>query len=163
MNPRISPGRWWRARDARERRMLLAMGVALAAFAWWYGLLVPLRHLREHTRTRYDHAAAEWLAVRDAAAAIRDLSAGRPRDGATLAADVLAAAKTAGVAVSRQRPQAQARLAVGIDAVDAPQLLAWLDVLQRERRVGVERIRIEKRDGRLQADIVFRAGAEHAR
>jgi general secretion pathway protein M len=143
--------------------MLLAMCVALGAFAWWYGLLVPLRNLREHAHARYDHAAAEWLAVRDAAAAIRELSAGGPHGAAALATEVLAAAETAGVAVSRQRPQAQAKLAVGIDAVDAPHLLAWLDTLQRERRVGVERVRIEKRDGRLQADIVFRPVAETAR
>ena len=138
--------------------MLRVMSVAIAAFVWWYGLLVPLQQLREHTRTRYDHAAAEWQAVREGAAAIRTLSAGRPRDAATLAGDAMAAAEAAGVAVSRQRPQAGKSLAIGIDAVDAPQLLAWLDAMQRERRVVVDQAHIEKRDGRLQAEIVLATG-----
>lgn len=158
-----STNAWWRARNARERAMLLAMCAALAAFAWWYGLLVPLRLWREDAQGRYDRAAVGWLAVRDAGAAIRDLSAGRPRDPATLAAVVLQAAEEAGVSVSRQRHDNEGRLALEIDAADAPALLEWLDTLQRQHAIAAERVLIEKRDGRLRAELGFRTATGQVR
>lgn len=154
---------WWLARNAREKTMLLVMLAVFAAFVWWYGLLVPLRHMREQTRLRYDHAAAEWLAVRSAAATIRERAAAGPRDGEALAAAVLGAAEDAGVAVSRQRPLAGVAFAVGVDALDAPQLLDWLERSHREHHLVVSQALIGKRDGRLQAEITFTSGATGAR
>lgn len=158
-----SASAWWRARNTRERAMLLVMSAALAAFAWWYGLLVPLRLWRAEAQGRYDRAAVEWLAVHDAGAAIRDLSAGRPRDPATLAAAVLQAAEDAGVAVSRQRHDAQGRLALEVDAADAPALFEWLDTLQRQHAIAADRVLVERRDGRLRAELGFRTATEQVR
>lgn len=150
---------WWRTRAPRERGMLLAMCAALAAFAWWYALLLPLRGWRAQAQARYDHAAVEWLAARDGAIAIRDLSAGRPRDPSALAARVLATAEDAGIAVSRQRHDAQGLFEVELDAVQAPALLGWLDSLQRLHAIGAERVLVEKRDGRLHVQLAFRTAA----
>lgn len=136
--------------------MLTVMALALAAFAWWYAALVPLRLWQARAQARYDRAAATWLAVRDADAATRELTAGHARDPSTLAAGVLAAAEATGIAVSRQRQDARGRLALEVDATDAPALLAWLDLLQRQHGVAVERLRVEKRDGRLRVALSVR-------
>lgn len=150
---------WWGSRNARERAMLVAMCIALAAFAWWYGLLMPLRLWREHARTRYDHAAAAWQATRANATAIAALVAAQPRNRETLAATVLDSAREAGIAVSRQRSDAQGRFVVDIDAVDAVQLQAWLDALQSKQRIAPQAVAIGKRDGRLHAELGFAAAA----
>lgn len=155
MNARSNATRWWLARDPREKTMLTVMLVAVAAFVWWYGLLVPLRQVREQARLRYDHSAAEWMAVSAAATVFREQAAAGPRDDAALAAAVLDAAQDAGVAVSRQRMVAPGTFAAGVDAVDAPQLLDWLERSRREHQLAVSQARIGKRDGRLQADITF--------
>ena len=157
-----SVGAWWHARNARERAMLLAMSTALAAFAWWYGLLVPLQLWRGEAQARYDCAAVEWLAVRQTGATIRELSVGRPRDPAALAAAVLSAAEDAGVAVSRQRHDAQGRLALEVDRADAPALFEWLDTLQRRHALAAERVLVERHDGRLRAQLGFRTATEQA-
>lgn len=135
------------------------MGLALAALAWWYAALVPLRLWQARAQARYDRAAATWLAVRDTSAALRELSAGHPRDPAALAASALGAAEAAGIAVSRQRQDEHGRLALEVDAVDAPALLGWLDLLQREHGIAVERLRVEKRDGRLRVAVSVRTEA----
>ena len=153
---------WWGSRNGRERVMLAAMCIALAAFAWWYALLVPLRLWREQARTRYDHAAAAWQATRANATAIAALAAAQPRNRETLAARVLESARDAGIAVSRQRSDAQGRFVVDIDAVDAVQLQAWLDALQRRQRIAPQAVAIGKRDGRLQAELGFAAAATAA-
>ncbi len=162
MNLLTSSTAWWRLRNARERQMVLVMFAAVAAFVWWYGLLVPLQAWRTHSQGRYDRAASEWLEVRDTTATIRELGAGRPRDPATLAAEVLDSATDHGVAVNRQRHNARGRFVVGIDAVDAPQLLGWLGSLQQDRRIAVAAAKVEKRDGRLSAELDFRTTVEGA-
>ena len=146
---------WWCLRNARERQMLVLMGISLAAFVWWFGLLLPLQSWRKQSQVRYDRAAAEWIAVRDTTAAIRALQAGSPRDAASLATDVLGSAKDHGVAISRRRQNAQGAMVVGIDAVDSPQLLGWLAALQQERQVMVETAVVEKSDGRVRAELAF--------
>lgn len=155
--------RWWLAREPREKTMLTVMLVAMAAFVWWYGLLAPLRDLREQSRLRYDHSAAEWMAVSAAAAVFREQAATGPRDDAALAATVLDAAQDAGIAVSRQRTVAPGTFAAGVDAVDAPQLLGWLERSHREHHLLVLQALIGKRDGRLQAEITFTSGATGTR
>lgn len=153
---------WWSIRNARERAMLATMCIALAAFAWWYGLLMPLRLWREQARTRYDHAAAAWQATSTNAAAIAALAAAQPRNPEALAATVLDSARDAGIAVSRQRRDAQGRFVVDIDAVDAAQLQAWLDALQRRQRIAPQAVAIGKREGRLHAELGFDAPAAAA-
>lgn len=154
---------WWRGRDARERGMLWLMCVAIAAFAWWYGLLVPLRLWREDARTRYDHGVATWQATRANVDTISALAAAQPRDDDALAAAVLGSARDAGISVSRQRSDPQGRFVVDIDAVDAPQLLGWLDALQRRHRIAPEAVAIGKREGRLQAELGFAPSAAGTR
>lgn len=157
MNAFHSMRAWWQARNHRERAMLTLMLAALAAFAYWYALLLPMSWVRDQARTGYDLAASELSAVAGDAAAIRALQQQRPPlpRGEAFTAAILASARDAGVAVARQRRAADGALELGIDAVDAPALLAWLDALRRVPGIAPRRISIEKADGRLRVEAAF--------
>ncbi len=50
---------WWTQRNRREQAMLAVMFAAVAAFAFWYGMLSPARALREAARRDYSAAVRQ--------------------------------------------------------------------------------------------------------
>lgn len=154
----------WHARQPRERVMLAAMGVAITAFLYWYGGVVPLRQLAGSAQAYYDREAASLVAVRGNLAAIRAAreSVPEPPAGDGYAAVILATAQAAGVSISRQRVRGDDGLAVGIDAVDAPALFAWLDALRITHGIAPDTLDAGRRGGRLHAEVSFPGHARHA-
>lgn len=154
----------WHARQPRERVMLAAMAVAIAAFLYWYGGVVPLRQLAGSAQAHYDREASSLVAVRGNLAAIRAAreSVPEPPAGDGYPAAILATGHAAGVSVSRQRVHGDGGLAVGIDAVDAPTLFAWLDVLRVTHGIAPDTLDAGRRDGRLHAEVSFPGRARHA-
>lgn len=147
---------WWRARAPRERVLLALMVVALALFVGWYGLVAPLLSWRDAAAGRRADAALALARVEADLAEIAALRQARTpnRDPESMLLD---SAREAGVAVSRHRRDDSGARVLGIDAVDAPALFAWLDVLRSEHGVGPQRLLLEKADGRLRAELVFPA------
>lgn len=147
----------WRARQPRERTMLVVMALAIGAFAYWYGGVVPLRHLADGARDAHDRAARRLAVVRGNLAAIRAARDARPQvpQGPAYAAAILASAQAKGVSPSRQRPREDGGLAVGIDAVDAPALFAWLDALRSTHGIAPDTLEVGRRGGRLHAEVAF--------
>lgn len=150
---------WWRMRDRRERIMLGTMFAMLAAFVFWYGMLTPLRWLGAEARQHYDLAASATMAIESDLQAIATLRQQRPLvpTGEQFTRTVLAAAEQAQVSISRQRGDETGVLTVGIDAVDAEALFAWLDALRRDHGIAPRSLDIVKRDGRLQVEASFAA------
>ncbi len=148
---------WWQARDIRERRMLAAMVLALAAFIAWYGVTVPLRSWRDDARARHDRAASELLATQTAASEIEALGQARPAPGdmQQLETAVLDAARAAGVAISRHRADGPAALQVDIESVATPALLSWLDALRIEHGIAPDTLEITEASGALRVGARF--------
>ncbi|MGY0557272.1 MULTISPECIES: type II secretion system protein GspM [unclassified Lysobacter] len=149
----------WQSRELREQRMLAVMFVAIAAFALWFGVVAPLRHVRDAARDRVDRATADLREVTRGVTAIRTLQAQRPAASAPddFASAILDAAAAAQVPVSRQRIDEAGVLEVGIDAVDAPALLGWLDGLVEQHGIAPMAVDIAERNGRLQVQARFRS------
>ncbi|AWV06870.1 type II secretion system protein GspM [Marilutibacter maris] len=145
---------WWRARDDRERTMVATMLVMLAAFAYWYALLTPLRYLRDAARAGYDRAAADATAVRGLASELRLVrerdDRGRPGTRA-----LLDSAADAGIAVSRRRRDEHGALVLGIDRVQSEPLFAWLAGLRHDHGIGPDTLHVERRDGALRVEVGF--------
>lgn len=157
MSPLQGLGGWWRARDRREQRMLAAMVALLTAFGYWYGVIVPLQHLRETTRGEYLQTVRE---VRSMAADLERIitlrrSATRPGDAASLRRIVLATAGEAGLAISRQREDGAA-FEIGIDSTATAQVLAWLDLLRQRHGVAPQELQIERHNGDVRVRARFR-------
>ena len=154
----------WHARQPRERMMLAAMAVAIATVLYWYGGVVPLRQFAGSAQARHDREAASLAAVRGNLAAIRAAreSVPEPPAGDGYAAAILATAQAAGVSISRQRTHGDGGLAVGIDAVDAPTLFAWLDAVRITHGIAPDTLDAGRRDGRLHVEVSFPGRAPHA-
>lgn len=147
----------WRARAPRERVMLAVMFSATAAFLYWYGGVVPLRKLAASAEARYHREAESLVALRHTLAAIRAAREATPEPpaGTAYAAAILASAPAAGVSISRQSAHGDGGLAVGIDAVDAPALFAWLEALRSNHGIAPDMLDVGRRDGRLHAELAF--------
>lgn len=149
---------WWQGRDDRERRMLAVMVVMVAAFAYWYGLIVPLQRLRDAAHEDYRRTVHE---TRGMAADLQRIAALRgagtpPPSAEALPAAVLAAAGEAGLAISRQQPGG-GRFGVGIDSAGTTQVLAWLDLLRERHGLVPHFLRIERHNAGVRVEASFDA------
>lgn len=148
---------WWLAREPRERAMLAVMAVLLAAFAWWYGLLLPLRALRDDAAAHHDRAVIALHAVEAELAALPPAAAGpTPATGPeALQHRVLASLREAGLAPSRQRTAADGAFILEFERVESPTLFAWLGRLALDEGLAPSTLRVERADGRLRAEAGF--------
>ena len=150
---------WWQGREPRERVMLAVMALLVAAFAWWYGLLWPLRALRDGAEAHLDRAAVALLAV-EAEVAILAAS-GAPAPAASGEAQqhrILASLREAGLTPSRQRTAADGAFVLEFDRVGSPELFGWLGQLATGDGLAPSSLRVERADGRLQAEAGFGGG-----
>lgn len=147
---------WWQAREPRERIMVSVMLVAIAAFVAWYGVLSPLRHARDAAQARYLRAVAALAETESTLATLGQARGTRPAvRGAAFADRIVDSAGAAGVAISRRDTDADSSLVLGIDGVAANTLFAWLDALRRDHGIAPLALEIDKRDGRLRAELRF--------
>lgn len=148
---------WWQAREPRERRMVAVMLAALAAFVLWYGMIAPLRQARDDARARHAEAVAAVQEIERALASIEASTARLPPApaGDAFAATVVDSAGAAGVAISRQDEGGDGVLVVAVDAVAAPALFGWIDALRREHGIAPLALQVDKRGGRLRAELRF--------
>jgi general secretion pathway protein M len=161
MSMLAATGAWWSGRDRRERRMLAVMLALLAAFAWWYGLMWPLRALHVDARARHDDAALSLQAAEALAAASRARGAALPvpAHGDVLVRRLLDHGQAAGVVVSRHRTDAGGSVVLTLDRVPAPRLFAWLDGIEREFGVVPASMQVTRGDaGGVRAELAFDGG-----
>lgn len=146
----------WQAREPRERRMLAVMFAALGAFGCWYAVIAPLQRAEAAAQARYQRAAADLVEVQSTVRDIQALEAGRPAaTNDTWADTVLETAAAAQVPISRQRTGDQGALTVGIDAVGAPALFAWFDVLRQQHGITPHALDVGERNGQLRVEMSF--------
>ncbi|MGY1457112.1 type II secretion system protein GspM [Luteimonas sp. A534] len=159
MNTRIQA--WWRRREPREHAMLAAMAVLLAAFAWWYGLLWPLRAMRDGAQAHHHRAVVALQAAQADVAALATAGATLP-DAATgdaLQRVILDSLRDAGLAPSRQRTAADGAFLLEFERVASPALFGWLGRLADEDGLAPASLRVERADGRLRVEVGFGGGA----
>lgn len=133
-------GIWWSERSLRERRMLIVLGVLLAATILWLGLVRPLDKALADARARYDRAVLALADAKTKAVAIRGLERVRPPAlPAPLPVLVGALAGEAGFTLAKVEPESGDQVHVTIDAARVPALLVWVSDLERRRGLVIER------------------------
>lgn len=149
---------WWDGRERREQWMLAAMGACLLAFLYWYGMLVPLRKLRDDALAGHRQAATALALVE---ARLQAMQAMQPQSARPSKADLPAllatSASRAGIDLPGLAPQADGSVVIGIDAVPATKVLAWLETLRREHALAPEQVSMDPAQGGVAAQLVFRA------
>jgi len=142
---------WWESLSRRER-LLTAGGAALAlalllhALAWQ-----PFQISHRRLRQNVAEQRAELAAMRQMAAEIKRLGgagvpAPSPVDGRSLLTLVDQTARAAGLgpALKRVTPQGENRLGVQFDAVEFDQLAPWLGQLERDHRVAIVNLSVDR-------------------
>lgn len=148
---------WWQGREPRERAMLALMAALLAAFAWWYGLLWPLRALRDGAAAHHERAVIALHAVQAELAALPAAAKdpGPAADAEALQHRVLASVREAGLAPGRQRTAADGAFILEFERVESSALFAWLGRLALADGLAPSTLRVERADGRLRAEAGF--------
>lgn len=148
---------WWQAREPRERRMLAAMGLCVAAFALWYGLLAPLLAARARAESDYLAASRTLAEVRGALDDIAAVRAQRPAPPSPdQYRDIIArSAGAAGLSIDRHGTDADGGIEAGLDAARAEALFSWLDTLRLDHGIAPVAVRIERRNGFVHATLRF--------
>lgn len=151
---------WWRGREPRERAMLTVMAALIAAFAWWYGLLWPLRAMREGAAARHASAVADLHQV-EAEVAVLAGSGGPspPVGGDALQRRILDSVREAGLSPSRRRSAADGAFVLDFERVAAPALHGWLGQLAGRDGIAPSALHVERADGGLRAEVGFGGAA----
>lgn len=151
---------WWRGLQSRERAMLLVMTAMIAGFSLWYGVLVPGQRLRDDAAARQQQAAAVLAGVRAESAALMSLDGAMPLPPATpdaLRGAVLDCATRAGLAIARERSEADGQLIVEADAATPAQLLGFLDALRQRHGLAPSQLSAAANGGALRVQAGFAA------
>jgi general secretion pathway protein M len=132
---------WWRERSRREQVLLGVMLVLAAITFVWLLVVRPLGDALASARERHERAVVALAEARSQADIILRIEGQKspPLEG-TLDALVSASAAEAGFALSRITPDGDSRVAIAMSAVKPQAFFAWLDRLERERGLVVERL-----------------------
>jgi general secretion pathway protein M len=142
---------WWRGLVARERMMVLAGLVSMAACLYYLLVLEPLdeRIERLEKSLRAEADTLQWLeSQRPLIAARGGTRAVASNDGRSILAVINDAASTHGVAIGLKRvtPVNERSVTLGFEDVAYAGFMQWLVEMVEQRGATVERIRMERRE-----------------
>ncbi|HRD65869.1 MAG TPA: type II secretion system protein M [Candidatus Competibacter sp.] len=144
---------WWETLSARERG-LVASGAVLTLALLLYALVwEPFQSSGRRLRQSVAEQRAELVWMRQAAQEIKRLGgAGTAKPTAedrsllTLV-DQTARAAGLGTALKRVAPQGEDKLSVQLDSVEFDKLLPWLGTLERDHRIAIVSLSVDRIDG----------------
>ena len=157
---------WWEGLSYRERLLvsggaLLTLALLLYALAWQ-----PFQASHRRLRQSVAEQRAELAAMQQMAGEVKRLGG----SGATTASladgrslltlvDQTARAAGLGAALKRVAPQGENRLGVQFDAVEFDQLVPWLGTLERDHRVTIVNLTVDRATaGRVNARLTVQGG-----
>ena len=153
---------WWESLSVRER-LLTTGGIALSVVLLIYALLWrPFQTDSRRLRQSVAEQRAELAVMRQMAQEIQQLggTAAKPAavDGRSLLTLVDQTARAAGLgaALKRVTPQGEDRLGAQFDAVEFDKLIPWLRALERDHRIAIVNLSVDRAgSGRVNARIIL--------
>jgi len=143
---------WWENLSARERGLVVG-GIVLTLALLVYALVwEPFRASRRQLQQTVAGQRADLAWMRQAAQEVKRLnSAGAtqaPSDGRSLLTLVDQTARAAGLgtALKRVAPQGDDKLSAQLDAVEFDKLIPWLGALERDHRIAIVNLSVDRTD-----------------
>lgn len=148
---------WWSGRSARERGLLVLLGVVLFGLLAWYGVVSPLDRAADLSERHLARAAALLSEVETSRAAIGHMVV--PTDASL--EDVLTLSATEAGFVLEKHSEASAReTMVQGRAAEPAALFAWIEMLRKNHGLTVTNFTAKREDdGGLRVQVVFMRGA----
>ncbi len=153
-------GQWYLAQTPRDRRMLLLLGIFVAAVVIYAGIWSPIREARREAEARYARELADyrWIVAHREEARAAAARRGRGSGGGSqaLLSTVASAARNAGIELARFQPEGGDGLSIVVEDVRFDELVVWLEALRSEHGIRVRQATMDsrRRDGRVQGRIV---------
>jgi len=150
---RTTPIAFWRQRTRREQAYLAAMLACVAAFAYWFALVAPLRSLAADAERR--HVVAQIQQGRFPGV-LEELS--RRQATALSALDseaLLQSAAAAGISVTPDAAPGPGRLMLRFEAVPAQSLFAWLSQLRESHGLSPLEASVRRVPSGVEGELVF--------
>lgn len=148
---------WWDGRTVREQRMLMVMGVCVAAFLLWFAVIAPLWGWKAAAAERKMQAATDLATVQAGLARLDGPSdtAAQPAADVARKAEQVAAGLSTPVVVSVGEGGAD----FVADRISGAALFGWLAALERDQGVVTTSLSVvENSDATLQAQGTLTGG-----
>jgi len=147
---------WWRTRSARERGLVLLLGVIALALVAWYGIASPLRRAAERSEM---HRARAAEVLHEVEAARAEMGAIAIPSGAALEDVLTLSAAEAGFALETHREENAREIAVSGHAADPAALFGWITMLRTNHGLVVANLTAAREDnGALRVDALLMRG-----
>ncbi len=154
---------WWSGLQARERKTLMAGGVALVITLLYFGLWDPFQSNLKRMEQAVEKNQALLLWMERSAAEVKQLTRAKAGSGGRSAAarsllalvDQTAKRGRLGVALKRVEPEGKDAVRVWLEQASFDDMMSWLIKLEQKNGVIVENITVDRQDapGRVNARI----------
>lgn len=144
---------FWSQRSRREQVYLAIMLGSVAAFAYWFALVAPLRVLAADAERRHVAAQAEQVRFPGVLAelALRRHAASGPVQAQAL----VQGAAAAGITVSADDTSAAGRVSLRFEGVPPQRLFTWLAQLRSEQGLAPVKATLGRGPSGLDGELVF--------
>lgn len=137
---------WFRSKPQREQALLVAVGLVLILYAFWFVLLQPLLQARDVSARRVLQSQESLLMVSELAAALQQARQAAPSasdQSRNLAQWLDESSTQQGLVISALEPAADNRsVTVRMDTAAMTDVLAWLLGLERTGWIAIESVAI---------------------
>lgn len=138
---------WYRQRELREQRALLALGLALLVALVWWLLWQPLYEGRQEAREGYIRAAQTLSWMRDNAPAVRgaqQTSSSGPSTEQGWTGRISSSASAHSLSLKGFTPEGDGSVRVMLENQSFAHVMAWLKTLHAEQGVRPSSIQISR-------------------
>ena len=150
---------FWKARDDRERKLLLLAAALFGTVLSWQFVYLPSSDFRRRTEARAQAAQSD-LAVVASLVGRRQSGSGGDRSGTPVQSVVTDTANVYGLSIGRIEPSPDGSLTLWFDKVSPSLLYAWLLDLEQSHgvRVGKASLRLNQDGETVSANIFVERG-----
>jgi len=138
--------RWYQGREPQERPIIAGLAAVVVLSLFWLLIWKPLADWQELSENRYSNALDTWEWVQANEARARQAAGGNgpatAREGSLLPL-ITRLANSRGLTLSRLQPEADGAVSVVLQAQPFNLMLQWLDDLQQQHSVVVQRVSLD--------------------
>ena len=138
--------KWYAGRDAKERPIIAGLAAAVVILLLWSVVWKPLSDWRDIASSRYENAQSLYDWMRANAAGARRAAIAATRGGDTrrsILPMITRAANGQGLVLNRLQPETNGAVSVVVQGQSFNALLTWLNQLQENNGIFVQRISLD--------------------
>jgi len=136
--------RWYQGRDPQERPIIAGLAALIVLSLLWLMVWKPLADWRETSENRFTNARVTWDWMQANEGRARQLaSSGGPSTERSLLPVITRLANSHGLTLNRLQPESDGGVSVVLQAQSFNAMLQWLDELENQHKVAVQRVSLD--------------------